>query len=183
MIDATVIQEIILYFARFVPVAARREIFKQPAASRLPGYEELKTEILALPETQVFPEIDSFIVSINDKFVSDRIRNSKKHLLFIEYGNIQIIKPSGITYNETALTLTVACELAESNSDMLTEALKMQRNLEIMQTIFNNMQAENDTCSIMKYIDIPATLMPLDPSLFFSHAGWAASFTRKKIAL
>lgn len=183
MIDATVIQEIILYFARFVPVAARREVFKQPVISRPSGYDELKAEILSLPEFNSFPEIDSFIVSINDKFVSERVRNSKKHLLFIEYGNIQIVKPSGITYNETALTLTVACELAENNSDMLTEALKMQRNLEIMQTIFNNMQAENDNCSITKYIDFPATLMPLDPTLFFGHAGWAAAFTRKKIAL
>lgn len=50
MIDAAIIQELILYFAKFVPVSTRKDIFKQPAASRLPGYEELKAEVLALPE-------------------------------------------------------------------------------------------------------------------------------------
>lgn len=183
MIDAAIIQEIILYFAKFVSAAVRKEIFKQPAASRLSGYDELKAEILALPETQAFPEIDSFILSINDKFVSERVRNSKKHLLFVEYGHISLSKPSGVVYNEVGLTLSIACELSEANSDMLTEALKMQRNLEIMKDIFEDMKKENDHCPVVQYLDFPADLMPLDPSLFFNHAGWAASFTRKKITV
>lgn len=180
MIDAAIIQELTLYFARFVPVRTRQEIFRQPAVSRLPGYDELKAEILSLPETLAFPEIDSFIISINDKFVSERVRNSKKHLLFVEYGHISLNKPSGIIYNEIGLTLSVACELSESNSDMLTEALKMQRNLEIMKTIFEDMKRQNDICPAIRYMDFPTDLMPLDPSLFFNHAGWAATFTRKK---
>lgn len=180
MIDDAIIQEIILYFAKFIPIATRKEVFKQPAASRVPGYVELKSEILAIPETQAFPEIDSFIVSINDKFVSERVRNSKKHLLFVEYGHINLNKPAGIIYNDIGLTLSIACELSEANADMLTEALKMQRNLEIMKIIFEDMKNENDICPAMKHLNFPADLMPLDPSLFFNHAGWAASFTRKK---
>lgn len=180
MIDAAIIQELILYFAKFVPYNARKEIFKQPTASRLPGYEELKAEVLALPETQAFPDIDSFIISINDKFVSERVRSSKKHLLFVEYGHITLSKPSGIIYNETGLTLSVACELSEANSDMLTEALKMQRNLGIMKVILEDMKMQNDICPAIKYINFPTDLMPLDPSLFFNHAGWAATFSRKK---
>lgn len=180
MIDATVIQELLLYFAHFAPVETRKEIFKQPATSRLPGYEELRAEILALPETQAFPEIDSFVLSINDKFVSERVRNSKEHLLFIEYGHINITKPSGIVYNDIALTLSVACSLSEANTDMVTEALKMQRNLEIIKTILADMQSRNDICPAIKYLDFPTNLMPLDPSLFFGHAGWAATFKRQK---
>lgn len=180
MIDAAMIQEVILYFARFVPMKTRKEIFRQPATSRLPGYEELKAEILTLSETQAFPEIDSFIVSINDKFVSERVRNSKKHLLFVEYGHINVIRPSGIIYNEMGLTLSVACELSDTTTDMLTESLKMQRNLEIIRAIFEDMKKQNELCPALKFIDFPADLMPLDPSLFFNHAGWAASFIRKQ---
>ena len=183
MIDATVIQELLLYFARFVPVETRKEIFKQPASSRLPGYEELRAEILALPETQAFREIDSFVLSINDKFVSERVRNSKKHLLFIEYGHINITKPGGIIYNDISLTLSVACSLSEANTDMLTEALKMQRNLEIIKIILADMKNQNDICPATKYLDFPTDLMPLDPSLFFGHAGWAATFKRQKTIL
>lgn len=183
MIDAAIIQELILYFAKFVPVSTRKDIFKQPAASRLPGYEELKAEVLALPEHQAFPEIDSFIVSINDKFVADRVRNSKQHLLFVEYGHINLTKPSSMIYNEIGLTLSVACSLSETNADMLTEGLKMQRNLEMMKTIFEDMKKENNVCPVVEYLNFPADLMPLDPSLFFNHAGWAASFTRKKTVI
>lgn len=180
MIDAAIIQELVLYFAKFVSVSARKEVFKQPVASRMPGYEELKAEVLALPETQAFPDIDSFIISINDKFVSERVRNSKKHLLFIEYGHINLRKTTGIVYNEIGLTLSVACELSEANADMLTEALKMQRNLEIMKAILEDMKIQNDICPAIQHIGFPTDLMPLDPSLFFNHAGWAATFTRKK---
>lgn len=183
MIDVTVIQDLLLYFARFAPVETRKEIFKQPVSSRLLGYEELRTEILALPETQAFPEIDSFILSISDKFVSERVRNSKRHLLFIEYGHINITKPGGIVYNDISLTLSVACSLSEANTDMLTEALKMQRNLEIIKDILTDMKTHNELCPALKYLDFPTDLMPLDPSLFFGHAGWAANFKRQKTIL
>ena len=35
-------------------------------------------------------------------------------------------------------------------------------------------------CPVIQHIGFPTVLIPLNPSLFFNHAGWAATFTRKK---
>lgn len=183
MIHTQTISELITYFARFIPLDVRKEIFRQPAASRPPFYDELKADIMAVPSGMAFPEIDSFIVSINDKFVADRVRNSKRHLLFLEYGTIKITSPNTVVCNETALSLSVACALSETNADMITEALRMQRNLEIINIILQDMKRETDRCPVVKYINFPTDLTPLDPTLFFGHAGWSASFTRKHTVL
>lgn len=183
MIQTTVIQEIITYFARFVPVSVRKEVLKQTSTSRFAGYEETSMDMLAVPEEKAFKDFDTFVVSVNHKLVADRVKNSRQFLLFVEYGDIKVFADNGITRNDVGLSISVACELNEANNDMLNEAMKMQRGLELMQAILEDMKNENEVCSILEYATSQVQLMPLDPSLFFGHAGWAASFTRKQIVI
>ena len=77
MISTTIIQDLIIYFARFVPVRVRKEMLKQPQNARFAGYEEVKADILNVSEVQVLPDFDSFVVSVNNKLVSDRVKNSR----------------------------------------------------------------------------------------------------------
>lgn len=183
MIQKNVIQEIITYFARFVPKSSRKDLFKQTSGSRFAGYEELKAELSAIPEDKSFKELDSFIVSINNKIVSDRVKNSRNFLLFVEYGDINVSFQNGVTRNDVVLSISVGCELNESNNDMINEAMKMQRCLELMEYILKDMEDESKICNVVEFVTTPVKLIPLDPALFFGHGGWSASFTRKQIVV
>lgn len=183
MICTTIIQDLIIYFARFVPVRVRKEMLKQPQTTRFAGYEEVKADILKVPEGQSFPDFDSFVISVNNKLVSDRVKNSRNFMLFIEYGDVKVLTANGVTSNEVGLSVSVACELNEANNDMLNEAMKMQRGLELMQVILTDMQEESKNCGVLEFVTSPVQVMPLDPSLFFGHGGWAASFVRKQTVI
>ena len=66
---------------------------------------------------------------------------------------------------------------------MLNEAMKMQRGLELMQLILTDMQEESKNCGVLEFATSPVQVMPLEPSLFFGHGGWAASFVRKQTVI
>ena len=175
MISTTIIQDLIIYFARFIPIRVRKEMLKQPQNARFAGYEEVKADILNVSEVQALPDFDSFVVSVNNKLVSDRVKNSRNFMLFIEYGDIKVLTANGVTRNEVGLSVSVASEL--------NEAMKMQRGLELMQLILTDMQEESKNCGVLEFATSPVQVMPLDPSLFFGHGGWAASFIRKQAVI
>ena len=183
MISTTIIQDLIIYFARFIPIRVRKEMLNQPQNARFAGYEEVKADILNVSEVQALPDFDSFVVSVNNKLVSDRVKNSRNFMLFIEYGDIKVLTANGVTRNEVGLSVSVASELNEANNDMLNEAMKMQRGLELMQLILTDMQEESKNCGVLEFATSPVQVMPLDPSLFFGHGGWAASFIRKQAVI
>ena len=149
------------------------------AASKCPFCRD----VLNISEVQALPDFDSFVVSVNNKLVSDRVKNSRNFMLFIEYGDIKVLTANGVTRNEVGLSVSVACELNEANNDMLNEAMKMQRGLELMQLILTDMQEESKNCGVLEFATSPIQVMPLDPSLFFGHGGWAASFIRKQTVI
>ena len=183
MISTTIIQDLIIYFARFVPIRVRKEMLKQPQNARFAGYEEVKADVLSISEVQALPDFDSFVVSVNNKLVSDRVKNSRNFMLFIEYGDIKVLTANGVTRNGVGLSVSVACELNEANNDMLNEAMKMQRGLELMQLILTDMREVSNNCGVLEFVTSPVQVMPLDPSLFFGHGGWAASFVRKQTVI
>ena len=104
MISTTIIQDLIIYFARFVPLRVRKEMLKQPQNTRFAGYEEVKADILNVSEVQALPDFDSFVVSVNNKLVSDRVKNSRNFMLFIEYGDIKVLTANGVTHNAVSYT-------------------------------------------------------------------------------
>ena len=80
------------YFSRFVSINVLKETMIQPEFSRFQGYSEIQAEILTdfmdITQNVRIPEIEKFVLSINEKFVSEKIKNSKGLILFVEYGNI-----------------------------------------------------------------------------------------------
>jgi hypothetical protein len=173
-----IILQLFKLFAQFVPKTALNSLFIQPDRSRKAGYTEIETEILSLPDTHVIPVIARYVMSVNENFVSERIKNLKGFILFIEYGKIDVdhevadgIRPS--------LAVTVAHPFSDTNSDNLNEVLLMNEALDILDRILgrlNEMQHERDTCnySLLKW---PAEIHPVDPVAFYGCGGWSASFT------
>jgi hypothetical protein len=183
MITPNLIKELLLYFAKYVKKDVRETLFKIPKGSRPSEYAELQAEIMAIDESHAFPDIRSFILSINEAYVSDRVKMQKDRVLFVEYGDISVTKTTGQVYNNTRIAISVACNINESNNDMITEAIKMQRNLDILKKILVDMQADNKRCGLVHPLELPSSITPLDPSLFFWNGGWTAHFSRQDLIL
>jgi hypothetical protein len=173
------------YFSGFVPLTVLKDIIIQPEKSQLPGYAEIQAEILADAQSGMrISYIEKFVLSINEKFVSERIKNSKGFILFVEYGNITVdfLRQKGVNQS---LAVTVVRNLSDSNSDNLNEALLMNRCLEILTLILNQMIAEQgqiDFCP-MSEIQMPVDIQVVDPASFYGCGGWSAIFQNAQTIL
>jgi hypothetical protein len=71
------------YFAGIVPATVLKQIYVQPEKSRKTGYADIETETMAAAGgPKMIPEIEKFIFSINENFVSERIKNTKGTIIF-----------------------------------------------------------------------------------------------------
>ena len=167
------------YFSRFVPLKVLKEIMIQPEHSRLSGYSEINAEILADLEPEVrIPEIEKFVFSSNEKFVSERIKNSKGIILFVEYGNIAANFKIANGVKES-IFVTVAHNFSNTNNDNLNEVILMNRCLDILMSILQQMIADEgqlDFCLSIELITMPVDIQVVDPSVFYGCGGWAAIF-------
>jgi hypothetical protein len=133
------------YFSRFVPAGVLREIMIQPDGSRFPGYSEIEAEVLADPADPTLnvriPDIEKFMLSINENFVSERIKNAKGYILFVEYGKISadFDRANGV---KESIAVTVAHNFSDANHDNLNEVLLMNRCLGILMLILRQMSAD-----------------------------------------
>ena len=179
MNDLDLIIKLFRYYSRFVPANVLKEMLIQPEHSRLPGYSEIEAEILSITEQNVcIPEIEKFVFSINEKFISERIKNSKGIILFVEYGAISadFEKSNGV---REAIAITVAHNFSDSNNDNLNEVLLMNRCLDILMSILKQMitdQGKLDFCPSEELITMPVDIQAVDPSMFYGCGGWSAMF-------
>lgn len=173
-----IIITLLKYFCKFVKKEVRQKQFVAPDGSRQKGYEELEAEIMSIPEDLVIDDIDLFVLSANEKMVSDNMRNTDKIALYVEYG--------AFTYNPTVLegvreklAVHIAFPYAIANNDLINENLLMNRMHNILCSILDQMQQDQnelDFCGNRKLIDFPAELVAIDPPLFYDRAGWMAIF-------
>ena len=177
--------ELFKYFSKFVPKDVLKTTFIQQNASKKTGYDEIKSEILASADESVIPEIEKFVLSINESFISDKIKNSNGIILFVEYGkmNLDRSKLKGLTQ---ALAITVAYNFSDKNNDNLNEIILMNQCLEILDRIIRRMAEEQEAlefCANSELISYPVEIQPVDPSVFYGCAGWCAMFTNSKTDL
>jgi hypothetical protein len=166
------------YYAKFIPKKVLNQIFIQPDRSRLAGYTQIETEILSSPDTHVIPAITRYVVSVNENFVSEKIKNLKGYILFVEYGKISLNHEVSDGIRQS-LALTIAHPFSDTNGDNLNEVLLMNDALEILDHILRVMNQEQhglDFCgnTLLRW---PAELLPVDPVAFYGCGGWSATFT------
>ena len=173
------ILDIFKYYAKFVPKGVLEKIFVQPAASRFAGYGQIRAEVLALPDTDVLPGLDAFIVSVNENFVSERMKNASNHILFVEYGTVTVdhTVPEGI---QEHLAVSVVHKFSDSNSDSINELIRMNQCFVLLDKILQTMaidQSMLDFCD-GALVTAPVKVEPVDPSLFYGCGGWVAQFKK-----
>lgn len=170
------------YFARFVNKEALLKSYVQTSSTKHPGYEEIKAEVLSSDDSRVIDCIGDYIFSINEKYLSDRIKNSKGFVLFVEYGtiNLEYDKQRGTRQD---LSIIVAHELSMTNNDSIQELSLMSGCLDVLQTIIEAMitdQEDLNFCGDESLILDQVEIMPVDPTRFYGRGGWCAQFKNAK---
>ncbi len=166
------------YFSKFVSKDVLRKMFIQPIESMKTGYQEIEAEILAGTDEFVIPDFDTYVVSINESFLSERMKNSKDFVLFIEYGEMDVDHET-VKGVKQSLSIAVAHNFSTTNNDNLNEILLMNKCLEILDQIIAHMQSEQDSldfCQNAELITFPAAYKVIDPAAFYNCGGWAAQF-------
>jgi hypothetical protein len=166
------------YFAQFVSKEALGGGFIQPDHSRKPGYNEIEAEIMNLPDTHVIPAIARYVFSVNENFISERIKNLKGFALFVEYGKISVNHEQADGIRQT-LAITVAHPFSDANCDNPNEVLLMNEALEILDRILRRMNEQQREFVMCGYslITWPVEIHPFGPATFYGAGGWSAIFT------
>jgi len=171
--------DIFKYFGKFVPKSVLEKNFVQPTTSRLAGYDMIRAEVMALPSTNELPELDTFIVSINENFVSERMKNAIGYILFVEYGAMTVDHtiPEGIIEQ---LAVSIVRKYSDSNNDSINELIQMDKCFELLDKILQTLmldQSNLDFCG-GALVTVPVKVEPVDPALFFGCGGWVAKFKK-----
>ena len=170
--------DIFKYFAKFVPKNVLEKNFVQPAVSKYAGYDMIRSEVMALPPTNILPELDTFIVSINENFVSERMKNVSNYILFVEYGPMTVDHtiPEGIL---ELLAVSIVRKFSDTNNDSINELIQMDKCFELLDTILQTMttdQSELGFCDAL--VTMPIKVEPVAPELFYGCGGWVAKFKK-----
>ncbi|KAA6348500.1 hypothetical protein EZS27_004100 [termite gut metagenome] len=166
------------YFAHFVPKSVLQKIFIQPRGSRPACYDAIEAEILASSSRDVLPEIGAYIVSMNENFVSEHIKNVNEYILFVEYGNFHANYETSRGIRES-LAITVAHSFSHTNADNLSEILWRQQCCYLLQKIIDAMHRDQNTvefCTNTLLVDNHSDIQVVSPVNFYGCGGWSAMF-------
>lgn len=165
------------YFACFVPKPVLKKMFVK-SGRQMPGYAEIAAEVLATPGDRVIQDIDAFVFSANEDFLTKKMKNQKGTVLYIEYGAFSYSPNRELGVKEK-LALHVAYPYSATNNDNLNEMLIMDRMYRILTSILDRMEADQNTlgfCGNSKLIEFPAEIVAIDPALFYNRTGWMGIF-------
>lgn len=165
------------YFAKFIPKDVLKKMFVKSKGS-VEGYDEIAAEVLSTSDDLVIPDFDAFIFSPNEAFLSKKMKNSNKTVLYVEYGAFTY-SPNEMQGVKEKLALHVAYPYSYSNNDNLNEVLIMNKMHGILCSILDQMekdQTELNFCASTELITFPAEIVAIDPPLFFDRTGWMALF-------
>ncbi|MFT4072808.1 MAG: hypothetical protein QM654_12905 [Dysgonamonadaceae bacterium] len=165
------------YYSKFVSKEVLRKMFKQVSRKSV-GYDEVVADILSQNEDAVIPDIDAYIYSANERFVSEKIPNSDGTILFVEYGAFSYDPTSANGISEK-LAVHIACPYTMTNNDNMNEALIMNRMYAILCSILDAMQADQSNlnfCGTTKLVNFPVEIVSIDPSTLYDRIGFMAMF-------
>ena len=177
------ITEDILYFAKFPAKAGVLENFKR-TENVDPEYTALKTQVEALPDTSIIPEIEDYLFSVHEEVIENRIRNIKKYFLLFQYGIIRspAHDRAGIRKTTLASSLIVARKISLKATDVADESIYLEKTLQYIVQIANQMRDDNKTlfCAPERFAESNIDIAPVEPGLLYGCIGWVMTFNRNK---
>lgn len=180
------ITEDILYYAKF---PAKTGVLKNFKRSNNPSadYTSLKSQVEALPDTSLIPEIEDFLFSTNEEVVAERIRNIKSYFMLFQYGIVRSPAPgrSGARNTTMASSLIIARQHSKNATDTVEEMLHMEKTLQFIVQVANQMKTDNKTlfCAADRFAENSIDIAPVEPALIYGCVGWVMTFNKNKFTL
>lgn len=172
------------YYSKFVPKIVLEKLFRQPAQSRESGYSQIQADVMAASDAQVLADFDTFVVSVNENFVSERMKNAKKHVLFVEYGSFSVDHTT-IEGVQEQIAVAVVRNFSDSNNDVVNEVIHMNKCFVLLDTILQAMKDEQESLDFCggSLVEWPAEVYPVEPQMFMGCGGWIAKFKKTNTIL
>lgn len=174
------ISNIITYFAKYPLRDGVLKNFSRKTPSGDAEYDSVRSEITALPPA-LLPGIKDYVFSTNIDVLGEKIRNIKDYFLLVEYGTIQVGRPSdaGNRESELALAITVGCPYNKAATDIIDETIIMDTCLNYLVQIARQMIEDNDTtCPFLQWVKGSINIQPVEPVLFFGCLGWTMTVNK-----
>lgn len=165
------------YFSKFVPKDVLQKMFVKSKDTQS-GYNEIVAEVMSTSSECVISDIDAYIFSSNEEFLSKKVKNSRKNVLYVEYGAVAYT-PNSILGLQQKLGIHVATPYSASNNDNLNEILYMDKQQCILLSILDQMEKDQkdlNFCGETELVKFPAEIVAIEPRLFYDRAGWMGIF-------
>lgn len=175
----TLLQEIFLYFAKYIHTSVMERIFTKAAADGSP-YRLLREKAMATAEG-IFPEITDYIFGVDEETVRQRISYVRGTYMFVDYGNISSSEDSrSVKSDEFNLAVTIARPRSSASVDMAEEILLADSLLQIVAAIRNDMRRD-DSDSFVQRLMFPHDIIPFFAAELSNSSGWTLMFKMKGV--
>jgi hypothetical protein len=173
--------DLITYFAKF---PAKEGVLNNFASKtdKFTGYSAFKATIEALPDP-LLPEIEDLVFSTSEIALSNKLRNTNGFFMLIEYGTLSTgaANTAGGRDSNISLSLTIGHPYRETNTDAMEETLIMDKCLDLLTSIIDQMDEDNpDICNLKQFLPDSYTISPAEPALLYNNLGWTLNFKKNE---
>ena len=169
----SILSDIFLYFARFLPTAALEAAFRLPSGEQ---HQQLLERVNSLPADRQIQAIEDFIFSISKESVQKRIDNIKGVYLFVEYSMISSrIDSVDVKTDSIHVAVTVARPRTQ-DQDNATEMIWQDELLDIISAIRRHMRNDLDCTNSFWWLRFPTTIQAFVAPALANSMGWTMEF-------
>ena len=169
------IQELLLYFARFPDRRVMLDIFRN-GSSQDESYTELQERISALPEDGRLPALRHVVMGDNIEKVRRTINGFTGLFLFIDYGTIVSTQDSRQSWQDTlSCAVTIAGKISDQ-ADLVEEQLLSDRTLALLNKLRAYMVADSARYAWLRLMSDRHQMDPFVSSELKS-IGWTITFS------
>lgn len=174
----TIMQDIFKLFAKFPLKEGVLDAFNK-GTSAVAGYEAFKTEIEALEEHSLIPEIKHFLFGVNEDIIKKHIGNFDSYYLFLDYGDINSnVDGNNRRISGMYLAVTVAIPINADNQDMADQVLITDLSLSYLLQIRDNLIKNQKQHPWLKDLSDNHDISPFVARELNGSVGWTMTFQK-----
>jgi hypothetical protein len=183
--NATLIQDTFIYFAKFPLKAGVLKNFTKDASIVLTGYGTLKAAINDLIPHSLISGLDDYIFGSDLMAVIKRVEQVSGIYLFVDYGNLYdaLLEPMKTEQGEFTIGVTVARKSQPDDLDPIEQVLMSDVTLGMITQLKDLARIEAKTSPFLKQLTFPVDITPWFAADLFNSVGWTMTFRIKGIHL
>lgn len=179
--NATLIQDIFKYFAKFPLMAGVLKNFNRPASDPADAYDTFKAAIAAITPNSLITDLNDYIFGVDIMSVKKRVEAINGIYLFVDYGNIYdtLLEPMKTEQGEFNISVTIARKTQPDDKDQIEQILLADKTLGMITELKDTAKYDANRNHFLKNLTFPAEISPLFVPDLFNSVGWTMTFRIK----